>query len=149
MEKLKNDIISLMKGFNEKESKKLKIQQLLNLINKLDDQNIDDKELFAKIEELISNLRSIKSGHNSSKKIYNKSYYKLKQKIQKDYGIIAKGTYVEMSLAIGMTLGISIGAAFVSFSSVFISVGMIVGMTIGIAIGSTKEKDVEKEGKIY
>ena len=46
MKKLKGDIISLMKEFNEIESKKLQIQQSLNLITKLENHNIEIKSYF-------------------------------------------------------------------------------------------------------
>ena len=88
MKSLKEDIISLMKEFNEMESKKLQIQQLLSLINKLEDHSIDNENLFVKIEELIGNLRSIMNGNNGLKIIYKKSYYQLKQNIQKNQSIV-------------------------------------------------------------
>jgi len=149
MKNLKENIISLMKEFNEIESKKLQIQQLLNLINKLEEHNINDEKLFVKFEELISNLRSIKNGDNGLKRGYKKSYYKLKQTIQKQYGIVEKGTYIKMGLAIGMTFGISIGAAFTLSRSMSVSFGMIAGIIIGITIGSLKEKNIENEDKLY
>ena len=149
MKNLKEGIISLMKEFNETDSKNLQLQQLLNIINKLEEYDIQDEKLFAEFEELISNLRSINNGNYSLKRVYKKSYFKLKQSIQEKYGIVEKGTYIKMGLAMGILIGVSAGAAFTSFSSVPISFGMITGMLIGITIDAIKEKKIENVGKLY
>lgn len=148
MNKLKDQLIMLMNEFTETESKKLEIQQLLNLIIKLEDQKLDDEKMAVKLEELISMLTSIKDGKDGLKKNYKKSYYKLKQSIQTSFGIVEKGTYRKMGLTYGMTFGIIAGAAFTS-GSVSISLGMVFGMVIGIAIGSIKDNKSQNEGKIY
>jgi hypothetical protein len=149
MKKYKEDINALKKDFNNQELERLQIQRLLNLIDKLEDQHIEVQLVNLELEELISKLGLVKSNAKGAKKSYNKSFYNIKQKIQKEFGIVEKGTYNKMGIGLGMTFGICIGAAFASSMSNGIVIGMVLGMAVGAAFGNLKEKQTAKVGKTY
>jgi hypothetical protein len=149
MKKYKEDINAIKQEFNKKESEKLQIQQLLNLIEKLEDLHIEDKQVNLELEELISKLQLVKSNVKGVKKNYNKSFYKIKQNIQKEYGFFEKGAYSKMGIGLGMTFGICVGAVFASSMSNGIAIGMVFGMAVGAALGNLKEKHTAEAGKTY
>jgi hypothetical protein len=149
MKKLEIDILFAMGAFSDKELEKLQIKQLLSLIKKLNDHNIEDEKLMLELEELLDILKSIKSGNKSIKKAYKKTYHNLKEKIKKNYGIVEKGTYVQMGIGLGMCFGIAIGSAFTLYMSTSITVGMMFGMAIGSIFGRIKDKSIENEDKVY
>ncbi|MTI49128.1 hypothetical protein [Sporosalibacterium faouarense] len=144
-----DNIVIVEKKLGEKESRKLQIKTLKNLIKKAHKNNIKDEELIMKIKKLSNDLRLISEGRKDLRKSYNKNFQSLKEEVKKNYGYVPKGTYIGIYLSIGVALGSGIGVVFTSINPALISIGIGLGISIGVAIGSSKEKEAEKDGKLY
>jgi hypothetical protein len=144
MLEMKNKVQQVIDQTDEKLAKRLRLQVLLNLINKVE--GLIDSELQSKISETVNALDlSTKEGI----KAFNKKFTELRVYVRKTHKLYPKGEIAGGSLAIGIGVGVAFGAAFMSINAGMMGVGIAIGVAIGISMGASKEKAEEEKGNIY
>jgi len=141
------EIKHITKDFNEKLIKKLGINSLIDLTEKILDLESDDVE--KSIIEIKRILKNIADGEPKQNRLYNKEFELLKKKVIDEFGYYQKGSIVEKYVGFGLVFGVAIGAGFSSFSAAFSGAGIAIGLAIGAGIGTKKEKEEEEAGNIY
>ena len=135
----------LVSQFGEKDAKRLNIPIIIRLINKLNENSIEDVQIKQMLSELTSLLYAIHNGDTTLKKQYRKIYALLTNYTIKTYKLRQKGAYLSMYIGVGLTLGIAIFA----WDPTLIGVGIAIGIAIGVTIGSSLEGKATKDGKTY
>ncbi len=138
---------TIIDRFDEKQIKKLHLEVLLNLLNKVND--IDDSELEDKISRVVRILGDLESSGTLKSKEYQKSFAELTKHIRTKYGYVAKGDIQSESVALGIGIGVVFGTLLISINAGFMAIGIAVGAGIGTAIGTRKEKAEYEKGNIY
>lgn len=141
------EIEHITREFDKKINKKLKIDSLINLNNKLSE--LENTEIEKSILELKSILGKIADNEPKQYRIYRKQFESLKKNVIEEFGFHQKGSIIEKYIGLGLVFGIAIGAALTSMVTSSAAIGLVLGMTIGSAIGSKKEKAEEEAGNIY
>lgn len=141
----KNEFEKFSNQIEEKMAKRLQLPVIIRLINKLNENNIEDDKIRETLSELQSLLNVIDNEDRNQKKQYRKSYRILIDYADKTFGYKPKGTLTNMYIGAGLAIGISMFA----WKPELIGVGVALGIAFGVAIGTTLEKKAEKEGKIY
>jgi hypothetical protein len=147
LEQYRDELISITREFSEKELKKYKVNNLINLSSKLHAYtDADVEELMLELKNELSGLQS-EEGFN--KKRYNKTFVTMATIVKERFDLHEKGSVSGYYLSIGIALGAGIGTALSSVLAGNIGIGIGCGVAIGAGIGNTKEKKLEEEGKIY
>lgn len=141
----KNEFENYINQFEEKMAKKLQLPVIIRLINKLNENNIEDDKIRETLSELQSLLNVIDNEDRNQKKQYRKSYRMLIDYADKTFEYKQKGTITNMYIGVGVALG----TGMIAWNPALIGAGIAIGIAIGVAIGTTLEKKAEKEGKIY
>ncbi len=147
LELYRDELISITREFTEKEIKKYKVNNLINLSSKLHsytDVDVEDMMLALKEE-----LKGLHSGEEFSKKRFEKTFAKMATIVKERFDLYEKGSVSSHYIGIGLVFGTGVGTALGSLFTGNIGVGIGVGMAIGAGIGSTKEKKLKEEGKLY
>lgn len=136
---------SKMKGYTEKEKKKIGysyIQSALSIIPEkiTDDTNL--QEFKAKIEYLIDSLPIKKDGNKAENDTYSSALSSFKKEIKKKYNVVSKGTYVNQGV-LGMPFGLLLGLLFDN-----ITFGLLIGLSTGLVVGSVLENKAKKENRL-
>ena len=141
------EIKHITREFDDKLIKKLKIESLISLNEKLNDLESDDIEKsFIEMKRI---LRNISDKEPKQNRLYNKEYEILKKKVVDEFGFHQKGSIVAKYVGLGLVFGVAIGAGFSSVSSLSAGIGLALGLAVGSGIGTKKEKDEEEKGNIY
>ena len=140
----KNNIQVVIDNISENDNKKLRLEVLLRLLDKLEP--LDDSVLNEHILNLINRLNNLKPEDYRS---FKKEFTKIRNYVSKNHKIYAKGELQQTYMAIGISIGIAIGAGMMTFNSAGIGVGIAIGVAIGLSIGTSKEKQEEEKGNIY
>jgi hypothetical protein len=144
------EIKHIIKDFDKKIIKKLRIDSLINLNLKFID--LEDTNIEKMMLDLKSILKKIEDKDPKQYRIYRKEFENLKKVVIEEYGFHQKGSIVGKYVGIGLAIGATIGTAFASFASspgVGLAIGTAIGIGIGSGIGTNKEKAVENAGKLY
>ena len=137
-------ILNVPSALSEKDNKKLRLDLLLGLLEKIE--TLDDSVLSQYVLDLIGQLDVIKpEGHRN----FNKSFTKIRNYVSKNHKLYAKGDLQQTYMAVGIGVGVAIGAGLMTINSGFIAIGVAVGVAIGLSLGATKEKQEEEKGNIY
>ena len=147
LELYRDELISITREFSEKEIKKYKVNNLVNLSSKLHtytDVDVEDMMLALKEE-----LKGLHSEEEFSKKRFDKTFAKMSTVVKDRFDLYEKGSVSSHYIGIGLALGAGVGTALGSLFAGNVGVGIGVGMAIGAGIGSTKEKKLEEENKLY
>ena len=142
-----SEIKYITKDFDKKIIKKLKIDSLINLNNKLVDLENDDVE--KSMLELKNILRNTADKEPKQYRLYRKKFESLKKTVIDEFGFHQKGSIIEKHIGLGLVFGVAIGAGLSSVSASFSGLGLVLGIAIGSGIGTKKEKDEEAAGNLY
>jgi hypothetical protein len=142
-------------NFIKKQNQTLKINIWISYLKKII-QIKETSELRGNTDELIQKTFNIltiyiheRPTDNKLRKEYLLSFQEMMKQAKKEYGLVAKGSFVGMYMAIGMSVGLALGMAIFSVDNALYSTGIAVGMVIGIVIGNTKENQLERQGKLF
>ncbi len=142
-----SEIEYMTKDFDKKMIKKLKIESIVNLNNKLRD--LESETVEKSLTELKRILRNIADKEPKQYRLYRKELEILKKTVVDEFGYHQKGSIIEKYVGLGIVFGVAIGAGFSSMNVAFSGAGIALGLAIGSGIGSKKEKDEEEAGNIY
>lgn len=110
-------------------------------------------EVIAKIDATFYELKNyVDSNYEDKKlrKVYRKHVNELIFLMKRDFDLHPKGSLQSNYMAMGVALGSGVGASLsATIGPAFISIGISMGIAIGLAIGSSKEKEAEKNNKLY
>ena len=140
-------IESVGRKFDEKENKKLNISVFVNLVKAV--ATLEDNDLELTAFHVVELLKKIEYGNKEDRKAYIKGFKGLKKIVKESYGLSARGDLKEESMAIGIGMGVAIGAAFTTFNPGLMAIGIPIGVAMGAAMGANREKEAEKLGKLY
>lgn len=147
MNDYKSSIQSVISRLDEKKVKKFKLEVFINLVEKVKD--VEDPELVRQIESLLKLLNDFEKLKGFYKKHYFKQFQALKSYVRKNFGFLAKGDLLNEHTALGIGIGVALGALLMSVNSGFIAIGIALGAGIGISTGNSKEKSEEEKGNLY
>lgn len=137
------------KNLNKGDRKKLKINVLKRLINKLEKD--ENGEIEQALEHLISQIPK-PPVDRTARKSFKKSLTRLQKTVEKTFGYIEKGSfqgkYIGQWVGIGIALGVAFGAG-VNNPGVGIAIGISIGAAIGTSVGASAEKKAENKGLVY
>lgn len=142
-----SEIEYITKNFDKKILKKLRIDSLINLTNKLID--LENSDVEKSMLELKSILRNIADKEPKQYRVYRKEFEGLKKIVIDEFGFHQKGSIIEKNVSLGLVFGVALGAAFTSTMASSAGIGLVLGMAIGSAIGTNKEKEEEAAGNLY
>lgn len=142
-----NKISSFDFNTNQKKQKKLKIDLLISLLEKISDKKNDKVREY--LDLMMKELSDIDKDELFDSKAYHKYFILLKKEVKDIYGYVPKGSVQEEYMAIGVGMGVAIGAALAISNVIFLAIGIPIGTAIGLTLGASKEKTLEKEGKLY
>ena len=141
------EIKHITKDFDEKVIKKLKIESLLNLTEKIADlESIDVEKSLIEMKKILRNIAEKEPKQN---RLYNKEFELLRRKVIDEFGYHQKGSIIAKYVGFGLVFGVAIGAGLSSASATFTGAGIAIGLAIGSGIGTQKEKVEEEAGNIY
>lgn len=147
MEEQLNQVLYYKGHLNEKEVKRLDLNTLERLIIKV--KIHQDSEIIQCLDQMINEIKLISTEPKTKKRSYYKKFNELGALVKAKYGYVSKGTTQSTYLAIGVSIGTALGVAFMGSNPAFIGIGIPIGVAIGVAIGSSKEKELEKQDKLY
>ncbi len=143
-------IQDLASSLDKKTAEKLRLPVLLRLIQKLNDKEIKDEQVFSQISDLTQVLEAVVQGDRSRLKAYRDSLNELTEMVRTKHGLVAKGYYTSLYLSIGIALGAGIGTALMAAVNVsFMAIGIGVGISLGVAFGAGREDKLDKDGLLY
>jgi len=157
-EKMIVDVRGFARDLDDKQIKKLNIEQFRNLLAALTDKKLIDETEAAKsvqllVEEVYDDLSGLLRSRDMDKvafKAYKKLYAKLKLKVKEAFNLEPIGSIQSQYMAIGIAIGTSIGVAISAATNPgMMSIGIAVGVAIGAAIGRQKEKEAKEEGRLF
>lgn len=141
--------------FIKKQNQTLKINIWISYLKKII-QIKESSELRGNTDELIQKAFDLLSTYiherptdNKLRKEYLMAFQEMMKQAKKEYGLVAKGSFVGMYMAVGMSIGLALGMVIFSTDNSLYSTGIAVGMVIGIAIGNAKENQLQQQGKLF
>lgn len=147
MEEKTNQLNKIIEQMTDKDKKKYSVENLINLLKKTD---LKDDELVSHLIDLmIDHLQAIKSGKIEKKQQYLKLFKELKKHVKEKYGYVQKGSVQGEYMSLGIAFGLMIGVAFSTINTAFIAIGLPIGVALGLSLGTQKEKELEKDDKLY
>jgi hypothetical protein len=141
------EIKHITKDFDEKQIKKLNVESLMRLNDKIKDLESDDVE--KSLVEIKRILRNISDKEPKQNRLYNREFELLKKKVIDEFGYHEKGSIMAKYTGLGLVFGVAIGAGLSTASAAFSGAGIAIGLAIGAGIGSKKEKEEVAAGNIY
>ena len=151
LENYRVGIETATRDYTEKQIKKLVIESIINLGDKLRD--FEDTEVTQIMSDLSSRLLDFDFNDRASLKDYRYQVKKVKDLVKTKWNLNERGTIVSYYTALGVAFGPALGTTYAAFnpeqSGTAIAIGIPIGIAIGSAIGSSKEKKLDKEGKVY
>ncbi len=142
-----SEIGMLTTEFDKKQLKKMSITTLSSLSEKLlSYENKEVEELMLELKDYLQSLRNLEQ--NDFKK-YKKNLSLVKKLVKEEFNLHQKNSVIESYTAIGISIGIAVGAGISSITTSFIVVGIALGVAIGAGVGSEKEKVIKEDGRLY
>ena len=142
-----SEIKFIIRDFDKKVIKKLRIDSLISLNNKL--VYLENADVEKSMLELKKILRNIADKEPKQYRLYRKEFESLKKIVIDEFGFYQKGSIIEKNISLGLVIGVAIGAALTSEMASSSGIGLVLGMAIGSGIGSKKEKAEEAAGNLY
>jgi len=139
------NIKDITSQFNEKKTKKLGIDTLINLSIKL--YEYQNKEVEDLMIQLKNSLENLNFDDKKQQKKYLKDFALLKQLVKSQFDLHEKGSILTTYTAFGMMIGLSVGTGVSSGKGT--GIGISLGLVFGSAIGTQREKQMKEEGKLY
>jgi predicted nuclease with TOPRIM domain len=144
--KLITDLEALNNEIGDKNAKKLHIELLERVTNRLGTFSVDclvcEKHLF----ELNDQIEKLKNKHGQFEKVEFTEHQLMENKItshlKKEHKLIPEGFYMSIYMSIGMSLGVVFGLLI--FDN--IALGLPLGLSFGLAIGVGLDADAKKKG---
>ncbi len=152
------NISNYCRDLEEKQCKKMNIEQFGNMLCTLSDKGmIDDTQRAQKVQGMIDSvyheLRSTIDVYvldRKQVKAYNKLYTKLVAEVKDVFDLEPIGSIQSRYMAIGIAIGTGVGSAIMAVTNpAFMSVGLAIGVAIGAGTGGKKEKEAKEAGKLY
>ncbi|KUO63091.1 MAG: hypothetical protein APF84_11225 [Gracilibacter sp. BRH_c7a] len=141
------DITLLKQKLDNKEVKKLKLDLVERIINRMGILTKECDECTEALNDLTIIITRIKDKHNELDKQDYKDYQSLLTQLtthlEKKHKLIREGHYTNLYMSLGIALGLPFGAALDN-----IAIGIPIGLSIGLAIGSSLDADAKKKGLI-
>ncbi|MEM9328461.1 MAG: hypothetical protein AAGA85_22525 [Bacteroidota bacterium] len=145
---IKEELENRAKDIDDGDKKKLKIDLLGRLIDKLEnDEHSEIEQGFASLVQQLSRSPI----NRATQKSFRKSLRSIQKQAKTAFGYVEKGSVVGSSMALGVALGVSLGITVFGSGEPGsgIGIGVGVGIAIGVGLGSAKEKKLEKQGLLY
>ena len=136
----------LRSELNQKQIKRLKLDLLKRIIERLDDydETCDIcKEHLETIDDMISHDRVFKIFETGSFKEYDSQINNIIKHLEKQHKLIPNGYYMNQYMVLGMIFGTALGTVFNN-----IGLGISLGMCIGIVLGSSLDANAKKKGNV-
>ncbi len=146
----KQEILSQIELFDEKQAQRLQLSSIIRAIGKLEEKEIHDSELEKKFLILKELLEKTKDDYKGNKNAVSKAHNELTEYLRKEHGLIAKGYYSSTYMAIGLAIGTAVGVALMNtVNTAFFAIGIGSGLAIGLGLGASMEKKAEEQGVLY
>ncbi len=146
------------RDLDEKQCKKLNIEQFGNMLCILSDKGLIDHtqraqkvqgmieivyhELTETVDTYVLDRRAVRA--------YNKMYTKLVAEVKDVFDLEPIGSIQSRYMAIGIAIGTGVGSAIMAATNpAFMSIGITFGVAIGLTIGAKKESEAKEAGKLY
>jgi hypothetical protein len=134
--------------FDQKELRKLDLDQLVRILIRLDSllPGCEDCEkLLVEMENCLNQLAGLsgtldKQEYDRYKKLVNQAVNHL----QKKHKLVTPGYYTSIYIGLGLSFGVTFGLTLVDN----LALGLCFGMAIGVAIGSALDADARKNDRI-
>ena len=140
-------IDSIAEKFQAKEVKKLELEKLKKVADKMTDYKSSCSTCSALLDELKEHLHHLLKQHSHSKSdmaAHKKGSMKLLEHLRTEHGIIEKGYYTSLYMSLGIAIGLPFGLLL--FDNV--ALGLPIGLSIGLAIGTGADHEKEKKGQV-
>ncbi len=147
---LLSEFEKLNTGIDYKVSKKMQLDFVIRLIKKLMERNITDAGLARMLEDLLRMAVDYSEGREPGLRYYRKQKSVITNHVLKNHGLVYKGYYTALYMSLGLIFGSALGTILMATGNTALyATGVGPGLAIGVAIGAAKEKQADKEGKIY
>lgn len=147
MDQLKGKLKALAEKVGEREAKRLNLDKMQRVINKLQSFADGCQECANFLTEMDEHIERIMAAEGPMDKSALQAHKQLLSgmgsHLQKSHQLLPEGHYMSMYMSIGFALGISFGLTLMDN----IAIGMSLGLCIGIAIGVAMDEDARKKGK--
>lgn len=146
---IKSNLQELRGTVSKPISKKLQLDKVNRMVEKLDSFSASCEDCQQYLGELNDCLLSIKENpetiDDTNLHRYKKLISNISSHLQKKHKLIEEGHYLAICMSIGMGIGMVLGL------TVFdnIGLGLPIGMCLGLAIGAGLDEDAKKKGKTF
>ena len=143
-----NNTIAFFESLQSQSQKKSELKvykEFIKIFTALDNREMTEVEILA-IEKFM-NQQELTVIPKNKRKYYRRKLRGFKEYLKKEFSLITKGYYATLGTGLGMTFGISIGAAFFKVGS-GVSIGMMFGMFLGMIVGRYMDSEAEKENRV-
>ena len=130
---------------SQKKSELKIFKEFIKILTALENREMTEGEIHD-VETFLSQLELTNLPKNK-RKYFRRKLRGFKEYLKKEFSLITKGYYATLGTGLGMTFGISIGAAFFQVGS-GVSIGMMFGMFFGLIIGRYMDSEAEKENRV-
>lgn len=144
LENYRQELDLITKDMDLKVLSKYHVNALLSLAEKLQDK--EDETIQSLMLEM---KEALKNPSEMDRKKYSKDFVKLTSLVEERFGFKQKGSVQAMYTGIGIALGAGIGTALGSVISAGLAVGISIGLALGAGLGAQKEKEADKNNKLY
>ena len=121
-----------------------------SLINKLEENSIEDDELKSKFDALLDAFTRYFEQDKKAKKTINRTYREIVGYVKEKYNWEQRGNVQGTYMAICIGVGVALGSALSTTIGVaFMGGGIAIGAGVGVAIGTSMEKKAQEEGRLY
>jgi len=134
-----------LKSQTQKKSELKIYKEFVEILRALENREMTEVEIQS-IETFLSQLELTILPKNN-RKYFKKKLNAFKEYLKEEFSLISKGYYAALGIGIGMTFGISIGAAFFQVGS-GVSIGMMFGMFLGMIVGRYMDSEAEKANRV-
>lgn len=147
MKEICEEILKIIPLFDEKTTKKYKIDVFVRLCKKISE--TQDLEVIDLVKNNLRLLQELSSDNRVKPLEYKKSFAKLQKVVRKKFGYVPKDQIKGEYMAMGIALGVAFGSPFIIINPALSGIGLPIGLAIGLAIGDSKEKAAVEAGKVY
>ncbi len=148
--KNKLEIIELISQFDPKIAKRMNLETIIKMMEKLEEHSINDLKIDLMTQEIKNILIESLKVKKFQKKEFRMVRHNLTGYVRKEYGLVPAEYYLYLYFPFGLVLGAGIGVPLmIAVNVVFLAVFIGAGVTISIAIGSSLDNEAKKEGRVY
>lgn len=135
----------------KKQNQTLKINIWLSLFNKIESLDLENPETEKAISRAYSALYDYitdKPTDRKARRTYMMAYDDLVRHLKKTYGLIVKGAFLSISMAVGIGVGILTGLLTSTVETPQYALTVALGMILGVAVGNLIENHYDRQGKL-